>query len=324
MDCNLKSVDFLDVTLDLSNNVYQPYRKPNNKPIYINKHSNHPPNILKQLPNSIAKRISETSSNKDIFDKSITVYQNALSESGFDDVLEFIKPENSVDEDKHKRKRKIIWFNPPYSKSVKTNIGKTFLQLLSKHFPPNNKMHKIFNENTVKISYSCMRNISSIISSHNRNILYPKPKTFGCNCRNKNDCPLNGECLTPKVIYRADIISNNESKFYIGLSETTFKEHFRNHNKDFKYAKYENSTELAKYVWSLKNSNDNYTINWKILSKVYSNANNNACHLCLTEKLMIIEAINDNGILNKKSEFVSKCRHINKFLLKNVKRSGVT
>ena len=76
---------FLGVTFDLYNNSYKPYRKPNNKPIYINKQSNHPPNILKQLSKSIAKRISDTSSSKDIFDKSI--YQNALCESGFKEDL---------------------------------------------------------------------------------------------------------------------------------------------------------------------------------------------------------------------------------------------
>ena len=35
------------------------------------KHSKHPPSILKQLPESIEKRISETSSNKGFFDESI-------------------------------------------------------------------------------------------------------------------------------------------------------------------------------------------------------------------------------------------------------------
>ena len=73
IQCNLKTVDFLDVTFDLDNNAYKPFD--NNKPIDINKHSNHPPSILKQLPKSIEKRISETSSNKDIFDKSIKPYK---------------------------------------------------------------------------------------------------------------------------------------------------------------------------------------------------------------------------------------------------------
>ena len=52
----LKLVDFLDVTFDLYNNLYKPYRKPNKKPIYINKQSKHPPNVLKQLPKSTAKK----------------------------------------------------------------------------------------------------------------------------------------------------------------------------------------------------------------------------------------------------------------------------
>ena len=55
IQCNLKTVDFLDVTLDLDNNAYKPFRKENNKAISINKHSNHPPSILKQLPKSIEK-----------------------------------------------------------------------------------------------------------------------------------------------------------------------------------------------------------------------------------------------------------------------------
>jgi hypothetical protein len=57
------------------------------------------------------------------------------------------------------RQRKIIWFNPPFSKSVNTNIGWEFLSLIDKHFPLQHKLHKIFNRNTVKISYSCMNNV---------------------------------------------------------------------------------------------------------------------------------------------------------------------
>ena len=65
---NLKTVDFLDVRLDLINNTYQPYRKPNSETVYSNKHSNHPPNILKDLPKAINKHITDTSCNQDIFD----------------------------------------------------------------------------------------------------------------------------------------------------------------------------------------------------------------------------------------------------------------
>ena len=44
---NLHVVDFLDVQFNLKTNSYKPYMKPNNEPVYINKNSNHPPQVLK-------------------------------------------------------------------------------------------------------------------------------------------------------------------------------------------------------------------------------------------------------------------------------------
>ena len=67
--CNLKSVDYLDITFDLNTGPYRPYRKPNNDTRYINAKSNHPPSILKQIPAAISKQISINSSNKQIFQK---------------------------------------------------------------------------------------------------------------------------------------------------------------------------------------------------------------------------------------------------------------
>ena len=150
--------DSLDVTFDLYNSLYKPYRKPNNKLIYINKQSNHPPNVLKQLPKSIAKRISDTSSSKDnlinqfwltIMHCTRVVLKRSWS------IYLVTRGENS----QRTRRRKIIWLNPPYSRSVKTNIGKNFLYFLVKYFPANNEMHKTFNKNTVKVSYGCMKNM---------------------------------------------------------------------------------------------------------------------------------------------------------------------
>ena len=50
IEANLTTTDFLDVTLDLNSGKYFPYRKPNDKPIYVNTKSNHPPTILKKYP----------------------------------------------------------------------------------------------------------------------------------------------------------------------------------------------------------------------------------------------------------------------------------
>ena len=132
IQCNLKRGGFLDVTFDLENNVYRPFRKENNKPFYINKHSNHPPSILKQLPKSIEKQISETSSNKDIFDKSIKPYKDGSKESGYSETLNYISP--ATNKEQKNRKRKIIWFTSLptlFQKREKQHLPTTYLPTVS-------------------------------------------------------------------------------------------------------------------------------------------------------------------------------------------------
>ena len=82
VECNLIVTDFLDVTFDLKSGTYYPYRKPNNELLYINKHSNHPPSIIKQIPSMISKRISENSCDKNHFDKTVPDYNIPLKNSG--------------------------------------------------------------------------------------------------------------------------------------------------------------------------------------------------------------------------------------------------
>ena len=64
-----------------------------------------------------------------------------------------------------------------------------------------------------------MKNIDSIISAHNQNILNAIFQSYGCNCRVESRCPLNGECLTPKIIYRANDSNdaNRDQRFYLVL-----------------------------------------------------------------------------------------------------------
>ena len=73
---NLKEVDFLDVTLNLQNGTYHLYKKPNEKLLYIHSSSNHPPQVIKQLPNSISGRLSKNSPNRDIFKTAKVEYEN--------------------------------------------------------------------------------------------------------------------------------------------------------------------------------------------------------------------------------------------------------
>ena len=44
IETNSKVADFLDITFNLNNGIYKkPYKKPNNRPLYMNKSSNHQP-----------------------------------------------------------------------------------------------------------------------------------------------------------------------------------------------------------------------------------------------------------------------------------------
>ena len=94
-----------------------------------------------------------------------------------------------------------------------------------------------------------MQNIKSVISNHNLKVLNNTTETEeGCNCRN-NNCPLDGKCLTPNIIYEVQITSNQpnyKQKVYIGITETDFKHRFNNHTKSFNLEHYENDTELSK------------------------------------------------------------------------------
>ena len=93
----LHIVNFLDITLDLRNNTYEPYRKPDNHLVYINKNSNYPKTILKELPKSISKRLSDLPSNKEIFQKAAPIYFEALKKGGFNKPLVFIPKTNTSD-----------------------------------------------------------------------------------------------------------------------------------------------------------------------------------------------------------------------------------
>ena len=57
IETSLKIVNFLDVTLDLNNNTYQPYKKTNDTLLYVHTSSNHPRQIIKQVPKSINERL---------------------------------------------------------------------------------------------------------------------------------------------------------------------------------------------------------------------------------------------------------------------------
>ena len=138
---NLKQVGSLDVMFSLITGLYTPYEKPNGNLLYINTSSNHPPQVIKQLTNSINKRLCENSANEQVFNTVKPVYENALHKSGYKSSLKYSEEINQ--HSSNKRIRKIIWFNPPFTQTVKTNVAKLFLRLLDKHFPKSHLLHSL-------------------------------------------------------------------------------------------------------------------------------------------------------------------------------------
>ena len=76
--CNMKVVNYLDVTFSLNDGTYKPYTKPNNEIKYIHKNSNHPPSVIRQIPLSIESRLSTLSFNEKIFQEAVPPYQKAF------------------------------------------------------------------------------------------------------------------------------------------------------------------------------------------------------------------------------------------------------
>ena len=130
IEANKSIVNFLDVTLDLQAGKHFPYTKEGNLPLYVHKKSNHPPSILKNIPDAINKRLSEISSDRQCFDNSKAVYQEALNKSGYNYNLSYNESRNEKQQSRKNRPRNILWYNPPFSKNVKTNVGKCFLSLI--------------------------------------------------------------------------------------------------------------------------------------------------------------------------------------------------
>ena len=424
---NLPAVNFLDVTFDLENEIYKPFRKPNDRPLYVHRHSNHPPSVLRAIPKSINKRLTSISSSAREFNRAKGDYQEALDNSGYNFVLEYNKPDtpdppnprnqandrrrsqisqlsqrsqssqrpqptrnsrppqsqntqgnqrqnsqqnqrtqpnlnaemepqmqygqnNTLpshgsqpsqpdpinddspdaqdDQGNHnnrrrkrkrcKKKRDILWFNPPWNDAVETNVGERFLDLVSLHFPKGHPLRPILNRSTIKVSYCCCKNMEQTIKSHNSKIINSKNREDrggGCNCqrRNKENCPIENNCNQKNVIYEATVLEGEEKK-YIG-STIDFKKRWYAHRGSFRNEQQQSETTLSSHIWDA-GLNPDPRIQWKILARATPyNKGGRHCDLCLTEKLWIAETSNNPAYLNQRSELAVRCRHRRKHLL---------
>lgn len=94
------------------------------------------------------------------------------------------KPSNQ-----RRRRRNVIWFNPPFNRNVQTNIRRVFINLINTCFPLDGH-----NKAILKKSYT-----------HEQD-----QTTRMYNCCNQNDCPLKGECLQREIIYQATVTTGEK------------------------------------------------------------------------------------------------------------------
>ena len=90
----------------------------------------------------------------------------------------------------------------------------------------------IFNRNTVRVGYRCTDNLLSIVKTQNKKTTNEKitPKNQ-CNCRNKNDCPRDGNSQTSDIICNCITSTTiNPDKIYLGTTQENFKKRYYNHN----------------------------------------------------------------------------------------------
>ena len=140
-----------------------------------------------------------------------------------------------------------------------------------------------------------------------------------CNCRRKAECPLNGNCRKKAIVYKASIStdSNDSPKSYYECCETEFKSRFYNHRQTFKHKQKRYTTELSKAFWEATKYGKDPHVEWSISARSSTYQPGAArCNLCFDEKLAILLA-DPPSTLNKRTELTGKCRHKNKFKLKD-------
>ena len=173
-----------------------------------------------------------------MFNEAKSDYEGALGDAGYSEQLAYDNDNHSKSRSTRKQRRRIVWYNPPYRKSVATNIGQEFFKLLQLHFPMQHPLHSIFNRNTVKLSYSCSTNIDNILKARNAKILLEDERD-------------KAKCLTINVVYKAIVEYEDKTQHYIGMTENSFKTRYTLHKSSLRHSKHRNQTELSNLIWTL-------------------------------------------------------------------------
>ena len=100
-----------------------------------------------------------------------------------------------------------------------------------------------------------MSSMSSVIKQHNcKKLSTTENIDWLCNCRNKENCPLDGKCLQTCIVYKA----------MVGANDGEFKSRYNNHTYSFHHRHHEQDTELSKHIWKLQDKGINFNVKWSV------------------------------------------------------------
>ena len=119
-----------------------------------------------------------------------------------------------------------------------------------------------------------MSTIKSFIQNHTTNLLsnHTTPVVArSCRCRQKSECPLNNECLSQSLVYKAAVSQTPSqiNKLYYETCEKTFKERYNNHTLHLGIIakrKVRNSLTL----WELNRNSIQHQFSWDIALRAHS------------------------------------------------------
>lgn len=113
---------------------------------------------------------------------------------------------------------KSIFFDITFNWKSSKNVAKIFFHLLDKHFPKSGKPYKVFNRDAVKVSDTCMENVSQIIERRDKRVSKTKQRIHSTMSLQRQ---LNTNCRVENVGYKCYVSATGKSKVhvYIGVAK---------------------------------------------------------------------------------------------------------
>ena len=122
-----------------------------------------------------------------------------------------------------------------------------------------------------------MENVSQIINWHNKRVTKTNTRPIStCSCRERNNCPMDGNCRVENVVYKCVVSATAKLKEHVcvGVTMGDWKQWHYNHTMSFRNQRYKNDKTLSTFVWELKKSTKEIPkYAWSVLKVVsgYSN-----------------------------------------------------